>query len=182
MQISLSEKTFNKSYYKDILKYTFGLGAGVSLGYFIYRQFFFHHSKNLYVEPLTQHEAMDRIKYIKDVKYDVSFKLLYQENINLHSINSALVKSSIRGYLEIEFNLTEYRDVSLEFSGVLLSLKKFNSEEKVLYDYCNKSHRIMIKKESLKLGKNKFCFTFTHANCDKGILYNEKVKYFFLFF
>lgn len=166
--------TSNSNKYKNTWKYALGIGAGLSVGYFIYRQFFFDQTKNLWVEPLTSHEASIRSKFISDIKYDLSFKLLYQEN-NLHSINTALIKSSVRGYLELEFNLKEHRDVYLEFSGVLLSLKKFNSEEKIPYEYCNKNQRIWIPKDSLAVGKNKFCFTFTHANCDKGIFYNEKV-------
>lgn len=165
----------NTSFHSWKYLYAFGIGAGISLGYFAYKQIFIDTTKCLWVDPLTSHEALVRSKYIKDVKYDLSFKLLYQENSNLHSLNTALVKSSIRGYLELEFNLTELRDVCLEFSGILLSLKKFNSEDKVRYEYCNKSHRIQIFRENLVLGKNKFCFTFTHNNCDKGIFYNEKV-------
>jgi hypothetical protein len=171
-----TQTTKYSAYKKDILKYICTFGAGLSLGYFFYRKYLSNKTKDLCVESLSTHEANERSKYIKDVKYDISFKLLYQENMILHSINHALVKSSVRGYLELEFNLSEHRDVYLEFSGILLSLKKYNSDDNVPYEYFNKNHRIIIKKEGLVVGKNKFCFTFTHANCDKGIFYSEKVK------
>ena len=166
----------SKNNNSQIWKCALGIGAGLGVAYYAYKNLFSNTSKNIWVDPLTAHEAADRSKFISDIKYNLSFKLLYQENKNLTSINTALVKSSIKGYLELEFNLSEYRDVLLEFSGILLSLKKFNSDEKVPFEYCNKNHRIVISKEGLALGKNKFCFTFTHANCDGGILYNEHVN------
>jgi hypothetical protein len=161
---------------KKILNYTIILGSTLYFGYKIFKQFFFDEKKNLFIENLTLTHSKQRHNYIKDVKYNISFKFLNQENEFLNSNNSSLVKSCIKGYLELEFYLKEILDIYLEFSGVLLSLKNFFDKEKVKYEYYEKFNRICIKKESLKFGVNKFRITFTHSKCEKGIFYNQKVK------
>lgn len=159
----------------DIWKYLLGIGAGLGLGYVAYKKFFSTSKAFEDINSLSRHDANLRFQLLSNIKYNIYLKIV---NPNEKKTFESMKKSSVHGVVEIEFDIADIQNnITLEFSGVLLGISKANSDEQVKYFYDSVNHKIMIYKQSLTKGTNKFIFNFCNRECNKGIIFNDGVNF-----
>lgn len=169
-----------KKHIKDnIWKYLLGVGAGLGVGYLAYQTFFSKGRKNaeLSLDSLSRYEAEQRSSILSEVKYNLSLKMKHSHDdltVPLHH-----QKAPIKGLVEIEFNLRQLKDLSLEFSGFILELSKSvgDKNQKIKFTHDKETKKILIDKSNLSLGKNKLIINFSVKECEKGIVYSDQVGF-----
>lgn len=150
------------------------LGAGLGLGYFLYKSYFSKSKIEKSIDKLSQHQAIERSSIIKDLKYNLFLKLRY-----IHEENNPLFqhqRAGVKGVLEIEMTLLEVKDLILDFSGFILEFTNTLRNEKVKYSHDNETKKIFLNKTNFIRGINKFSIQFSVKDCDKGIIFNDQVK------
>ncbi len=163
----------NKGKKNDFWKYLLGIGAGLGVGYLAYKSFFRKSKYDHSIDSLSIEEAEERSSLIKDLKYNLFLKMRYIHEELHQSLNQH--RSAVKGIVEIEFTLSQWRDLSMEFGGNILEIKDVIGKKPVNYHFDREAKKIIIDKTSLKKGQNKFFVHFSVDKCDKGIVYNDKV-------
>jgi len=165
----------NKIKNNDFWKYLLGIGAGLGLGYLTYRSIFPKSKFNNSIDSLAITEAEQRYSLINDLKYNLYLRMRFNQD-EFHQLKNQH-RATVKGVVEIEFNLLEVRDLTMEFGGNILEFKKVGDKKPVKHTYDKELKKILIERTELVRGINKFLIHFSVDKCDKGIIFNEKVCY-----
>lgn len=162
----------------NMWKYLLGIGAGLGVGYLTYKSFFSGSRKGdqLSLDSLSRYEAEQRSSILSDVKYNLYLKMKQSHDdltVPLHH-----QKAPIKGLVEIEFNLLQVKDLSMEFSGFILDLSKTvgNKNQKIKFSHDKETKKVLIDKSNLTLGRNKIVIAFSVKETERGIVYSDQVK------
>jgi len=167
----------NKQNKNNLWKYLLGVGAGLGVGYFAYKAFFSKGRKNtdLTLDSLSRNEAEQRSSILREVKYNLSLKLKHSHDDRTVPLHHQ--KAPIKGVVEIEFNMLQLKDLSMEFSGFILDFSRFVGErqEKIKFTHDKETKKILIDRSNLSLGKNKLSINFSVKESEKGIIFSDQV-------
>jgi len=164
-------------------KYLLGIGAGLGLGYLTYKAFFSKGKRaaELSLDSLSKFDAEQRSSILSDIKYNLYVKLNYAEDdLNSHLRHLPNHRCPVKGRVEIEFHLDQVKDLSLEFSGLILELSKSvdNKNQKIKFIHDHETKKVFIDKSNFIKGKNTLVINFSVKDCERGIVYSDKVLFF----
>lgn len=168
----------NKGKNNNLWKYLLGIGAGLAAGYFAYKTLFSNSKNDHSLDSLSRSEAVQRSSIITDINYNLYLKMKHLHDEINHPLQHH--KAAVKGLVEIEFNLSEVRDLSLEFGGYVLEILRVvgGKKEKIRISHDRETKKILLAKSNLIKGRNKLIINFYLKEFEKGLVYSDQVSNF----